>query len=160
MNPDIHSADVERQTSAGVQDSAEAFPRVPDFQDRAGHGCFLCLESPRQGQYAVLVPCLRPTEAREEKMLVYDTDDTDDTDETDDTRAKYVPVAPWDRACESDQDIYQRLVDTCYQRLGGWKRWLPYYGVVKVREVKVSTPLHEQIEQMDKINFQDEVPLR
>jgi hypothetical protein len=44
---------------------------------------------------------------------------------------------PWDSACESDSDIYQRLVDTCYQHLGWWKRWLPYYGITKVLEVNV-----------------------
>ncbi|KAI3580770.1 hypothetical protein IWW34DRAFT_906546 [Fusarium oxysporum f. sp. albedinis] len=35
-----------------------------------------------------------------------------------------------------NQDIYQRLVETCYQQLGGWKRWLPYYGITDVIEVK------------------------
>ncbi|KAH7187266.1 hypothetical protein BKA60DRAFT_602415 [Fusarium oxysporum] len=35
-----------------------------------------------------------------------------------------------------NQDIYQRLVETCYQQLGRWKRWLPYYGITDVIEVK------------------------
>ncbi|KAG7107146.1 hypothetical protein HYQ44_013712 [Verticillium longisporum] len=77
-----------------------------DDRDRAGQGCFLCLESPTQGQYAVLVPCVRPTEAPQVET-----------------------------AYESDEQIYRRLVDTCYRYLGPWKKWLPYYGIDGVLEV-------------------------
>ncbi|CRK14550.1 hypothetical protein BN1723_010382 [Verticillium longisporum] len=98
--------DTERQAEA----TAQCFPRVTstmyDDRDRAGQGCFLCLESPTQGQYAVLVPCVRPTEAPQVET-----------------------------AYESDEQIYRRLVDTCYRYLGPWKKWLPYYGIDGVLEV-------------------------
>ena len=60
------------------------------------------------------------------------------TDVFTDPKPKYEKMMPWDNACESDNDIYQRLVDTCYQYLGCWKRWLPYYGITEVSEVNVS----------------------
>ncbi|KAK0718633.1 hypothetical protein B0T26DRAFT_741504 [Lasiosphaeria miniovina] len=47
----------------------------------------------------------------------------------------YDKVMPWECAIESDSAIYRRLVDTCYQYLGRWKRWLPYYGITAVVEV-------------------------
>jgi hypothetical protein len=55
-------------------------------------------------------------------------------------------MQPWSNACESDTDIYQRLVETCYQQLGRWKRWLPYYGITDVIEVKVrvKTPWYQK----------------
>ncbi|KAK3373054.1 hypothetical protein B0T24DRAFT_529119 [Lasiosphaeria ovina] len=42
---------------------------------------------------------------------------------------------PRECAIESDNAIYRRLVDTCYEYLGRWKRWLPYYGITDVVEV-------------------------
>jgi len=57
---------------------------------------------------------------------------------TDNPKPIYEKIMPWDNACESDIDIYRRLVDTCYQYLGWWKRWLPYYGITEVLEVNVS----------------------
>jgi hypothetical protein len=48
-------------TSSHGQDDVErqgillASKKVPDLQERAGQGCFICLESHNQGQYAVLV---------------------------------------------------------------------------------------------------------
>lgn len=50
----------------------------------------------------------------------------------------YEADSPWDSACESDYEIYHRLLDTYYRHLGRWKRWLPYYGITEVLEVKVS----------------------
>lgn len=104
-----------------------------DIRDRAGDCIFLCLESPAQGQYAILMPCLRPRGARREVPTIW----LDDTPKPKDWKPEYEEIMPWHKACESDADIYQRLLDTCYQHLGWWKRWLPYYGVTKVQEVNV-----------------------
>lgn len=49
----------------------------------------------------------------------------------------YEELNPKELACESDAAIYQRLQDTCFQFQGTWKRWLPFYGIVDVREVNV-----------------------
>ncbi|CAG9951096.1 unnamed protein product [Clonostachys rosea f. rosea IK726] len=125
--PSIIQHDVERQPVVSLHTSSHVAENMPDFRDRAGQGCFLCLESYRDGQYAVLVPCLRPTKARQVKGQsdVF----------SDNPRPIYEKMIPWDSVCESDSDIYQRLTDTCYQHLAPWKRWLPYYGITEVLEV-------------------------
>lgn len=127
--PSIIQHDVERQPVVSLHTSSHVAENMPDFRDRAGQGCFLCLESYRDGQYAVLVPCLRPTKARQVKGQsdVF----------SDNPRPIYEKMIPWDSVCESDSDIYQRLTDTCYQHLAPWKRWLPYYGITEVLEVNV-----------------------
>ncbi|WAO96032.1 Hypothetical protein NCS54_01368900 [Fusarium falciforme] len=119
--------DIERQAGLGVRTFSQVIKNMPDFRDRAGQGCFLCLESPRHGQYAALVPCLRPANAR--RVIGHSGIFSDNP------KPIYEKMMPWDSACESDSDIYQRLVDTCYQHLGRWKRWLPYYGITEVLEV-------------------------
>jgi hypothetical protein len=121
--------DIERQAGLGVRAFLQVTENMPGIRDRAGQGCFLCLESPRQGQYAALVPCLRPAKAR---RVVGQSEVF-----TDNPKPIYEKMMPWDNACESDSDIYRRLVDTCYQYLGWWKRWLPYYGITEVLEVNV-----------------------
>jgi hypothetical protein len=75
------------------------------------------------------VPCLRPAKAR---WVVGQSEVF-----TDNPKPIYEKMMPWDNACELDSDIYRRLVDTCYQYLGWWKRWLPYYGITEVLEVNV-----------------------
>lgn len=116
-----HGIDIERQASPVEYTFLIATKCVPDLRERAGQGCFVCLESHGQRQHAVLVPCLRPTEPRHARY----------------TRKKttiYKPNSVWDSAGESDCEIYERLLDTCYQHLGRWKRWLPYYGITEVQE--------------------------
>jgi hypothetical protein len=49
----------------------------------------------------------------------------------------YEELNPRERACENDAAIFQRLKETCFQKQGNWKRWLPFYGIADVREVKV-----------------------
>ncbi|EWY79565.1 hypothetical protein FOYG_17311 [Fusarium oxysporum NRRL 32931] len=100
-----------------------------DLRECAGQGCFLCLESDNQGQYAILVRCRRPTKAS------HIIGCTRDWDCTSNPKPIYEGTMPWDSACESDDEIYRRLIDTCYQHLGWWKRWLPYFGITEVLEV-------------------------
>ncbi|VUC27246.1 unnamed protein product [Clonostachys rosea] len=123
----IHMHDIESQLALSAQTSSNVAKKISDLRDRAGQGCFLCLESHKRGQYAILVPCLRPTRARRVRghSGVF----------SDNPRPIYEKMMPWESACESDSDIYRRLTDTCYQYLGWWKRWLPYYGVTEVLEV-------------------------
>ena len=133
MSPISDRDDVERLAGldvAGVDFKAVLRnpPKMLDIQNRAGQGCFLCLESPKQGQFATLVLCLRPPVVR--PVVGYSGGFGDNPQ----------PIyenGPWHNACESDNDIYRRLVATCYHYLGGWKRWLPYYGVTNVLEVNV-----------------------
>jgi hypothetical protein len=121
--------DVERQAGLDVRAFPQVTKNMPDIRDRAGQGCFVCLESPRQGQYAALVPCLRPAPVHRVVGLseIF----------SDNPKPIYEKTMPWNNACESDNDIYRPLVDTCYQYLGRWKRWLPYYGITEVPEVNV-----------------------
>ncbi|KAI0880727.1 uncharacterized protein GGS22DRAFT_182051 [Annulohypoxylon maeteangense] len=122
-----YAYDVERQAGLDIQAFPQVTRNMPNIRDRAGQGCFLCLENPREGQYAVLVPCLRPAKARRVvgQAKVF----------TDNPKPIYEKTMPWNYACESDNDIYQRLVDTSYQYLGWWKKLLPYYGITEVLEV-------------------------
>lgn len=121
--------DVERHAGLDARASPDISEIRQDLRDRAGQGCFICLECPKQGHYAALVPCLRPRRAS--KVIAYYGCGSGDE------RPIYEMTEPWDNACESDSDIFRRLVDTCYQYLGWWKRWLPYYGITEVREVNV-----------------------
>jgi hypothetical protein len=50
----------------------------------------------------------------------------------------YGPLEPWDTVFEDDRAVYIRMLNACFQHLGEWRRWLPFYGVVSVTEVMVS----------------------
>lgn len=126
----IYTQDVERQVDLGVQTDPQESKNIPSLQERAGQVCFLCLESHNQGQYAILVPCLRPTKPR--RVIKRRGNRAGNSQRT------YEKTIPWNNACESDEEIYRRLIDTCYQHLGWWKRWLPCFGITKVLEVNVS----------------------
>ncbi|XEV01629.1 hypothetical protein FSHL1_006916 [Fusarium sambucinum] len=128
MSATMDGLDIERQGNLDETTSLPAPKALPDFQERAGQGCFICLQSHRKGQYTVLVPCMRPTKHREMRMRIENSG-------TGESRTIYKENSPWDSARESDYEIYQRLLDTCYQHLGRWKKWLPYYGITEVLEV-------------------------
>ncbi|EXM26126.1 hypothetical protein FOTG_07147 [Fusarium oxysporum f. sp. vasinfectum 25433] len=125
-----YQQDVEEEVSIGISAFSLAKVETLDLRDRAGQACFLCLETRIQGQYALPIPCLRPTRPR--RITRYTGLSTDRNNR----KPRYEKMQPWSNACESDTDIYQRLVETCYQQLGRWKRWLPYYGITDVIEVK------------------------
>lgn len=121
--------DVERHAGLDAGASPDIVGTRQELRDRAGQGCFICLECPEKGHYAALVPCLRPSTARKPVRYLMTS--------SGDRKPIYENMEPWDNACESDSDIFRRLVDTCYQYMGWWKRWLPYYGITEVREVNV-----------------------
>jgi hypothetical protein len=100
--------------------------------DRTAQCCFLCLERKNFGQYAVRIPCFRPTKSRRVlSRLVCKSGGVQSEEIT------YERLNPKENACESDASIYDRLRDACFQQQGKWKWWIPFYGVVNVREVKV-----------------------
>ncbi|KPA40519.1 hypothetical protein FLAG1_06600 [Fusarium langsethiae] len=121
-----HVQDVERQSNHNDWISHLAPRDAPDLRERAEQGCFICLESHNQGQYAVLVPCQRP----KPRQIIFRR-------EHDNGKPEYVyrQDSSMKSACDSDREIYERLLDTCYQHLGWWKRWLPYFGITEVLEV-------------------------
>lgn len=104
--------------------------RQRNLYDWAGQGCFLCLENPGEGHYAVCVPCIKPYGYRrvigQSKIF------------TQNPEPIYEKVAPWETACEPDSEVWRRLVHECYRYQGMWKRWIPFYGIIEVQEVTVS----------------------
>lgn len=40
-------------------------------------------------------------------------------------------------AFESDAAIWDRMIAACLNESGRWKRWLPFFGPIAVREVEV-----------------------
>jgi hypothetical protein len=101
--------------------------------DRTAQCCFLCLQEKNYGQYAVRIPCFRPTKSR--RVLCYTQVPKSGGMRRE--KVTYEKLNPKESACESDASIYDRLRDACFQQQNKWKRWIPFYGVVDVREVKV-----------------------
>ncbi|KAK4937714.1 hypothetical protein LTR10_021724 [Elasticomyces elasticus] len=74
--------------------------------------CFLCFEKD-QAQFAIDVPLFKPLGPR-----------------------RYTGVRPRKIGTEeSDEAIFRKLIATCYQYQGAWKKWLPFYGITGVEEV-------------------------
>jgi hypothetical protein len=57
-------------------------------------------------------------------------------------KVAYEKLDPKENACESDASIYDRLREACFLHQNKWKQWIPFYGVVDVREVKVRSKPH------------------
>lgn len=115
------------------------------LSDRSAKCCFLCLEGRKDGQYAVQAPCFRPTKWRQ--VVGYRLSRKISTNGV--TQLEKAPggevyekLNPKENACESDAAIYQRLKESCFRYQDKWKEWIPFYGVVDVREVKVRLFIH------------------
>ncbi|KAJ4320516.1 hypothetical protein N0V94_003379 [Neodidymelliopsis sp. IMI 364377] len=94
----------------------------------AGQCCFLCLHGNGQVRYAVRVPCYRPETPRKIRF----------TTKSATTRVcHYKDIDHSETVYESDSVIFYKLEQACYQYQGEWKRWIPFYGIVHVREVNV-----------------------
>jgi hypothetical protein len=104
------------------------------LSDRTGQCCFLCLQGKDLGQYAVQVHCFRPTKWRRKVSwtLPFIEDEVERPQ-----KVTYEKLDPKETACESDAAIYERLNEECFRRHGEWKKWIPFFGVIGVREVKV-----------------------
>ena len=94
----------------------------------AGECCFLCFEKERS-QFAVAVPCFRPTKPRRVRSLK----------RQDNGRFEpvYYPTEPKETLSECDAAVFERLKATCCECQGTWKKWLPFYGIISVEEVYV-----------------------
>jgi hypothetical protein len=112
--------------------------------DKSGTVCFVCLDCPRDGQYAVQVKCLKSKRGRKIRAWrIGFADDESPSDtpsrfETGKGTPIYGPLEPWDTVFEDDRAVYTRMLNVCFQYMGEWRRWLPFYGVVSVTEVMVS----------------------
>lgn len=118
--------------------------------DRSGTVCFVCLDCPRNGQYAVQVQCLKSGRGR--KIIEWSLGDPDDESPSDAPShskqgpevktSKATPVRrppqTWDTVLEDDRAVYIRMLNICFQYIGKWRKWLPFYGVVSVTEVMAS----------------------
>jgi len=109
------------------------FRKCERLSDRTAQCCFLCLQGKEFGQYAIQVHCFRPTKWRGFACRRIETEGKVMQSET----ITYKKLDPKENACESDATIYRRLNDACFRYQGKWKKWIPFYGVVDVREVKV-----------------------
>ncbi|KAF2678881.1 hypothetical protein K458DRAFT_315873 [Lentithecium fluviatile CBS 122367] len=101
------------------------------LSDRTAQCCFLCLQGKKYGQYAVRIPCFRPTKSR--RVLYRQLVSTSEGMQSE--KVTYEQLNPKENACESDASIYDRLREACFQHQNKWKQWIPFYGVVNVREV-------------------------
>ncbi|KAK3382139.1 hypothetical protein B0T24DRAFT_516770 [Lasiosphaeria ovina] len=113
-------------------------PRSParDPLERAGQFCLVCLDRAGHGQYAIAVPCLKPS--RERQIQCHRITDTVSDDNIRRRRVPiYGPIEEWEKAVEDDRAVYARMVEMCFQDLGSWRWWLPFYGVVSVSEVTI-----------------------
>lgn len=88
--------------------------------------CFLCLRGRRQQPYAVLVPCFRPKPRYRIKRIKPQNG----------TKRSENKVL-MDSGSDSDSTVYKKLIEACYQHQPKLKRWIPFYGIVDVHEVKV-----------------------
>jgi len=97
--------------------------------ERAGQCCFVCFRK-RHNQLAIAVPCFRPTKPRQVRYITQRLGSpTRDT--------KYHDIRQMERAGKSDAAIFARLKWAYFEYQGIWKKWLPFYGIVKVEEVNV-----------------------
>lgn len=51
----------------------------------------------------------------------------------------YEPISAKEKAFESDAAVWGRMREICFNEKGQWKKWLPFYGPIAVREVEVGT---------------------
>ncbi|KAH7130098.1 hypothetical protein B0J11DRAFT_243963 [Dendryphion nanum] len=107
--------------------------RAKCLSARTSQCCFLCIQGKRSAQYAVRVPCFRPNKPRQVR---HSTMKPDESGIWKLDKIVYESLDPKEKACESDATIYHRLGEVCFQQQGKWKKWVPFYGVVDVREVK------------------------
>ena len=140
-----NACDLERAEPVS-EDTIEWPPPTKSPLDQAGTVCFVCLDRPRDGQYAVQVQCLKSKRGREIRAWrigFADEESPSDTPSQFKKRKKtpiYEPLQPWDAVFEDDRAVYIRMLDVCFQYIGEWRKWLPFYGVVCVTEVMVSLP--------------------
>ena len=107
-------------------------PKDGSVSERAGQRCFLCLK--KQGkQFAVAVPCCRPVKPRQIKIIELRNGDE-----------VYHEMGPKEMSFESDAAVFERLKWACFESQGRWRKWIPFYGITNVEEIKVSHPYRDR----------------
>lgn len=91
---------------------------------------FICVRGKRNMTEAIRIPCHRPSLRirRRCKRIEQDGLRTREVTWSSHTRGYY----------ESDSKITEKMVIACYNYHGNWKRHIPFYGIIDVREVQVS----------------------
>lgn len=124
-------------------------PVIESPPEEASSVCFVCLDSHRQGQYVVQVQCLkRWKETIIARKRIKSADDESRSHTPFGTRSN-TPSHPTESPkvervkgqpiLETDSTaVYTRMGEACFQHIGRWRKWLPFYGVVNVTEVLVS----------------------
>ncbi|OAL35941.1 hypothetical protein AYO20_04847 [Fonsecaea nubica] len=111
--------------------------RIPLKNRRTKQCCFLCMRN-RDGAFAIAVPCLKPIQyGRPFATPVIFEDDAQEPDVGDaGSEEAQTESDTADETDESDAAVFERLQQECLKQQGTWKKWLPYYGITKVEEVK------------------------
>lgn len=101
----------------------------------ADQALFICFDRGRNDQFAVKVPCFRPTRHRSPEY-------TWSKELQEGGRSiswhRWSPVERTEKARESGYQTVQRIRETFESELGWWVKWIPCYGAVKADIVKVS----------------------
>nr|POE47147.1 hypothetical protein CFP56_00479 [Quercus suber] len=93
-----------------------------------GQCLFVSVQSSTPGRSAVLIPCSRPREHRRIFRTKYTAQG--------EREYHYRKIEDGENSLECDSDIYDRLLQSCYQHLGTWRQWLPFYGVTDAHEIE------------------------
>ena len=99
---------------------------------------FLCYGTGRSSSWAIKVPCLRPTKPREihsRRIFLVPAGSQESLHESSETTT-YRQLKPKEMAYECDVTVFSRLQDVCLDKCG-WRRCIPFYGIVDVREITV-----------------------
>ncbi|OAG40084.1 hypothetical protein AYO21_05765 [Fonsecaea monophora] len=99
--------------------------------------CFLCMRN-RDGAFVIAIPCLKPIQyGRSFATRVIFEDDAQEPNVGDaGLEEAHTESDIADETDESDAAVFERLRKECLKQQGTWKKWLLYYGITKVEEVK------------------------
>jgi hypothetical protein len=143
-NAGRNACDIERAEPLPEETIESPPPALPSDTksslDKSGTVLFVCLDCPRDGQYAVQVQCLKSRRGRKIRAWrIKIIEDESPSFEKGKRTPIYGPLEPWDTVFEDDRAVYTRMLNVCFQYMGKWRKWLPFYGVVNVTEVMVSS---------------------
>lgn len=86
-----------------------------------GQAIFLCFDQGRRGQFAVQVPCFRPTAHRRPTRSIRKKGENGDSI----TTHHWNRIRPTERACESEDQIVKRMKDKLEDTFGMWVKFVP-----------------------------------
>jgi hypothetical protein len=140
MSPS-HAPSHQKQHAAQDVPISELDSKLPPAKDaclpdQTAQCYFLCLEGKNNIPYAVQLPHVRPTPPRRDAARPHRPPPSKDAVARQaplDRETRVPPEPTW----ESDAAVYRRFNEICFRYQGQWKRLIPFYGVVNVREVEV-----------------------